>query len=106
MKSTGVNTLLGHGLHLQKKGKQPLVLKQTSDQLSNIHMTSKGKGKKKYTYVENDEMDKGDQLDDDLLGEGHYWQTQVLLSLKSCEYSDVCSGASRHQPDILLKLLN
>ena len=41
-----------------------------------------------------------------LLGEGHYWQTQVLLSLKSCEYSDVCSGASRHQPDILLKLLN
>ena len=42
----------------------------------------------------------------DLLGEGHYWQTRVLLSLKSCEYSDVCSGASRHQPDILLKLLN
>ena len=41
-----------------------------------------------------------------LLGEGHYWQTRVLLSLKSCEYSDVCSGASRHQPDILLKLLN
>ena len=42
----------------------------------------------------------------DLQDEGHYWQTRVLLSLKSCEYSDVCSGASRHQPDILLKLLN
>ena len=41
-----------------------------------------------------------------LQDEGHYWQTRVLLSLKSCEYSDVCSGASRHQPDILLKLLN
>ena len=41
-----------------------------------------------------------------LLGEVHYWRTWVLLSLKSCEYSDVCSGTSRHQLDILLKLLN
>ena len=46
------------------------------------------------------------RADDHLQDEGHYCQTRVLLSLKSCEYSDVCSGASRHQPDILLKLLN
>ena len=42
----------------------------------------------------------------DLQDEGHYWQTRVLLSLNSCEYSDVCGGTSRQQPDILLKLLN
>ena len=57
----------------------------------------------------NSEVDRGEILQGnvyDLLDEGHYWQTRVLLSLKSCEYSDVCSGASRHQPDILLKLLN
>jgi hypothetical protein len=41
----------------------------------------------------------------DLPVAGHYWQTRVLSSLKSREYSDVCGGASRHQPDILLKLL-
>ena len=65
MKSMGVNTWLGHWLRLQKKGKQPLVLKKTSDRLSNTPAKSLGKGKKKATYIETDEMDKENQSDEE-----------------------------------------
>ena len=65
MKSMGINTLLGHWLRLTKKGKQPLVLKKMSDQLSDTPAKSLGKGKKKATYIDTDEMDKENQLDEE-----------------------------------------
>ena len=65
MKSMGVNTWLGHWLCLQKKGKRPLVLKKTSDQLSDTPVKSLGKGKKKATYIDTDETDKENQSDEE-----------------------------------------
>ena len=65
MKSMGVNTWLGHWLHLQEKGKQPLVLKKTLDQLSDTPVKSLGKGKKKATYIDTDETDKENQSDEE-----------------------------------------
>ena len=65
MKSMGINTWLGHWLRLQKKGKWPLVLKKTSDQLSDTPAKSLGKGKKKAMYIDTDETDKENQSDEE-----------------------------------------
>ena len=57
MQSAGVDTWLGHWLHLQTRGKHPLILTTPTVQSSNNNNTLKCKGKQKAEYVERNGSD-------------------------------------------------
>jgi hypothetical protein len=72
MKSDAVDAWLRHWLNLQMKGKRPLVLMGSSENLSRAHAaksstppisTKRGKGKGKARYVEPDSSDGAEHVD-------------------------------------------